>query len=168
LAGQADLPIPSDGPMTVAIADVDPGGDRVMGIARDVPWPDAGPVVLAARSADATFVSVLAPGSTTSTHNLGGEPRGDVSFDLSMPVPIARAARGVLQTSAVPSSWQISALNDQHGYLRWSEADAALAPVVGERVGFGISHPCTTFDKYHWMPIVENDYRVIDAAVMHF
>jgi D-serine dehydratase len=92
----------------------------------------------------------------------------DVSFDLSMPVPIARAARGVLQPSAVPPSWQITALNDQHGYLRWSEADAALAPVVGERIGFGISHPCTTFDKYHWMPIVENDYRVSDAAAMHF
>ena len=92
----------------------------------------------------------------------------DVSFDLSMPTPIARAARGALQTSAVPSSWHISALNDQHGYLRWNEADAALAPVVGERIGFGISHPCTTFDKWHWMPVVEDDYRVSDAVSIHF
>ena len=79
----------------------------------------------------------------------------DVSFDLSMPVPIARAARGALQASGVPASWEITALNDQHGYLRWSDADAALAPMVGERVAFGISHPCTTFDKWHWMPVVD-------------
>ena len=92
----------------------------------------------------------------------------DVSFDLSMPVPIARAARGVLAPSAVPASWQVSALNDQHGYLRWDAADEALAPAVGERVGFGISHPCTTFDKWHWMPVVEEDYRISDAVAMHF
>lgn len=92
----------------------------------------------------------------------------DISFDLSMPTPIARAARGALETSGVPASWEITALNDQHGYLRWSEADDALAPVVGERLGFGISHPCTTFDKWHWMPVVENDYHVTDAVSMHF
>ena len=85
-----------------------------------------------------------------------------------MPVPIARAARGALEPSAVPASWRIDALNDQHAYLRWGEADDALAPVVGERVGFGISHPCTTFDKWHWMPVVEDDYRVGDAVSMHF
>ena len=92
----------------------------------------------------------------------------DISFDLSMPTPIARAARGALETSAAPASWEITALNDQHGYLRWSEVDDALAPVVGERIGFGISHPCTTFDKWHWMPVVENDYHVTDAVSMHF
>ncbi len=92
----------------------------------------------------------------------------DVSFDLSMPKPIARAARGALATSEVPASWHVSALNDQHGYLRWTEADDATAPVVGERVGFGISHPCTTFDKWHWMPIVEDDYRVTDAVTINF
>ncbi|RZM03120.1 MAG: amino acid deaminase [Variovorax sp.] len=92
----------------------------------------------------------------------------DVSHDLSMPVPIARAALGTRRTSAVPGSWQVSALNDQHAYLRWSEVDDALAPVVGERVGFGISHPCTTFDKWRWMPVVEDDYTLRDAVTMHF
>jgi D-serine dehydratase len=92
----------------------------------------------------------------------------DISFDLSMPVPIARAAAGSLAPSAVPGSWQVSALNDQHAYLRWDAADEGLAPAVGERIGFGISHPCTTFDKWHWMPVVEEDYRVSDAVSMQF
>jgi D-serine dehydratase len=94
--------------------------------------------------------------------------RRDLSFDIEMPMPIARAPRGALSTSAVPASWKITGLNDQHAHLRWDAADAARAPVVGERIGLGISHPCTTFDKWHWMPLVDADYRVVDAAVMVF
>ena len=100
-----------------------------------------------------------------------GAGKRDLSFDLAMPVPIARAAAGSLQARGVPDGWRIDALNDQHAYLRWDAADAALAadaPAVGERIGLGISHPCTTFDKWHWMPVVEADYRVSDAVTMRF
>jgi len=92
----------------------------------------------------------------------------DISYDLELPFPIHRAARGAMAASDVPASWKITALNDQHAYLRWDTADEAAAPAVGDRVGLGISHPCTTFDKWHWMPIVENDYRVSDAVSLHF
>ena len=92
----------------------------------------------------------------------------DISFDLSMPVPVARAARGMLEPQAVPAGWKITALNDQHAYLRWDAGEEAQAPAVGDRVGLGISHPCTTFDKWHWMPVVEENYRVSDAVAMHF
>ncbi|TAN12304.1 MAG: amino acid deaminase [Burkholderiaceae bacterium] len=94
--------------------------------------------------------------------------RRDISYDQDMPIPIARAALGERAARPVPRSWRVSELNDQHAYLRWDAADDALAPVVGERVGLGISHPCTTFDKWRWMPIVDNDYRVVDAITMHF
>ncbi len=100
-----------------------------------------------------------------------GAGKRDVSYDLSQPVPIARAAAGSLQTRGVPQGWRIDALNDQHAYLRWNAADAALAadaPVVGERIGLGISHPCTTFDKWHWMPVVGGDFGVSDAVTMRF
>ena len=94
--------------------------------------------------------------------------RRDLSFDIEMPIPFARAARGVLTPQPVPASWKVVALNDQHAHLRWDAADAAQAPAVGERVGLGISHPCTTFDKWHWMPVVDDDYRVVDAITTHF
>ncbi|RZL64282.1 MAG: amino acid deaminase [Variovorax sp.] len=97
-----------------------------------------------------------------------GAGKRDVSFDLSMPKPIARSAHGSLTTAGVPPSWRITSLNDQHAYLRWDAADEASAPAVGERIGLGISHPCTTFDKWHWMPVVEADYRVSDAVTMNF
>jgi len=94
--------------------------------------------------------------------------RRDLSFDIELPIPIARAARGARTPSGSPASWRITGLNDQHAYLRWEGTDAGSAPVVGERIGLGISHPCTTFDKWQWMPIVDDDYRVVDALVTHF
>lgn len=94
--------------------------------------------------------------------------RRDLSFDIEMPIPLLRAARGAMVPHGVPASWKVTGLNDQHAHLRWDAADAPEAPRVGERIALGISHPCTTFDKWHWMPLVDEHYRVVDAAVMHF
>jgi D-serine dehydratase len=95
----------------------------------------------------------------------------DVSHDMDLPVPINHTARGALVPTTAPAGWRITGLNDQHAYLRWDKADEAAeaaAPAVGDRIGLGISHPCTTFDKWQWMPIVENDYRISDAVSLHF
>jgi D-serine dehydratase len=94
--------------------------------------------------------------------------RRDLSFDIEMPIPLLRAALDAMVPHAVPASWKIVALNDQHAHLRWDAAHAGEEPQVGERVALGISHPCTTFDKWHWMPMVDDHYRVVDAVVMHF
>ena len=91
----------------------------------------------------------------------------DLGIDMGLPVPIARAARAG-RPEPVPAGWTVSALNDQHAYLRWPEADDESAPQVGDLVGLGISHPCTTFDKWRWMPIVDDDYNVIDAITTNF
>ncbi|GLP81124.1 acyl-CoA dehydrogenase family protein [Mycobacterium antarcticum] len=103
LAATAELTVPDDGPLTVAVADVEPHGDRITGTALNVPWPAAGPVVLAARSADATFVAVLDRASAT-THNLAGEPRGDVPFDLST-ADVIRLPRDVADELQRRGAW---------------------------------------------------------------
>jgi D-serine dehydratase len=92
----------------------------------------------------------------------------DISFDIEMPIPFARAPRHARMPSNVPAGWKVTGLNDQHAYLRWDADDESSAPQVGERIGLGISHPCTTFDKWRWMPIVDDDYRVVDAVATHF
>ena len=93
----------------------------------------------------------------------------DVSYDLDLPVPVWRVDAGQQQVQAVPGHWTISALNDQHAYLRCDpEAPLEQQPRVGQLVGSGISHPCTTFDKWRWMPVVDDDYRVVDAVSIHF
>jgi D-serine dehydratase len=91
----------------------------------------------------------------------------DISFDLDLPVPVAHAKRGERQVTPAPAAWKITGLNDQHAYLRWDPSQTT-GPQVGDRIGLGISHPCTTFDKWHWMPIVDADYAVRDAVAMHF
>ena len=93
----------------------------------------------------------------------------DISYDLEMPIPIASAARGSNRVDPAPEGWRISGMNDQHAYLRWNIDDASPFPLkVGDRVALGISHPCTTFDKWRWMPIVDADYNVVDALVTWF
>ena len=91
----------------------------------------------------------------------------DISYDLEMPIPLLHCRRGSTVPSATPADWKISALNDQHAYLRGSDAQHA-ALQVGDLICLGISHPCTTFDKWRWMPLVDEDYQVCDAIVTCF
>jgi D-serine dehydratase len=70
---------------------------------------------------------------------------------------------------AVPSHWHIEALNDQHAYLRYdTNAPLSEQPQLGQIVGSGISHPCTTFDKWRWMPVVNDQYGVQSAISVNF
>jgi len=56
-------------------------------------------------------------------------------------------------------------LDDQHAYLAVPDG-GGLSP--GDLVGFGISHPCTTLDKWRVIPVVDDDYQVIDAVHTFF
>lgn len=94
--------------------------------------------------------------------------RRDVSFDQGWPLPVWHLPRGTdAARAAAPVGWSITGLNDQHAYLRWDPA-ACAGPAVGERVALGPSHPCTTFDKWAWMAVVDEDDRVIDAITTQF
>jgi len=88
----------------------------------------------------------------------------DVSHDLDLPRARWHAPEGGTITDA-PASWRIEALNDQHAFLR---GDAATMPSVGARIGCSISHPCTTFDKWRNVLIVDDGYDVVDAVSTWF
>ena len=92
----------------------------------------------------------------------------DASFDIEMPIVSAafRPQRDA-QPRPAPADWKVVAMNDQHAYLRFSP-DAADAPRVLDRVGCGISHPCTTFDKWRALFTVDDDYRVTGAIRTYF
>ena len=93
----------------------------------------------------------------------------DVSYDLDLPVAIWRAKLGDTGTQGVPAHWHIEALNDQHAYLRFDpSAPVNEQPQLGQLVGCGISHPCTTFDKWRWMPIIDEHFNVVDAISVNF
>lgn len=93
--------------------------------------------------------------------------RRDVSFDSAMPKAVYVCRLGQTTASDAPADWTVTTLNDQHAYLR-APAGTTLALQVGDRVGLGISHPCTTFDKWRWMVLVDNHYNVVDAIVTSF
>jgi D-serine dehydratase len=91
--------------------------------------------------------------------NLG---RRDVSFDLGLPVPLRIARDGLLLPA---SDLTVTALGDQHAWLA-VPADHDLA--VGDLVGVGVSHPCTTFDKWPLLMLVDDGYTVVGGVRTHF
>jgi D-serine dehydratase len=90
----------------------------------------------------------------------------DVSTDWGLPVALKFSPGGSREIQAAPATWAIEKLNDQHAYLRLNEAGVALQ--VGDRVALGISHPCTTFDKWRWMAVVDERYEIVDAITTSF
>lgn len=92
--------------------------------------------------------------------------RRDISYDIELPMPVKHSPRGTREVTGVPADWKISALNDQHAYLRFDPA--GRVPQVGDRVVLGISHPCTTFDKWRWLAVIEDDSAVSGAISTRF
>lgn len=88
----------------------------------------------------------------------------DVSFDAGMPVPRWRVRTQSDHVQPLQRA-EVSALDDQHAYLRLPE-DQEIA--VGDLVGCGISHPCTTFDKWELLFVVDDEWSVIGAIKTYF
>jgi len=90
----------------------------------------------------------------------------DASYDVAMPTPLLWYSLERRQSpQALDEQYQILKLDDQHAFLSIPEN----SPIkVGDMVACGISHPCTTFDKWKWLPIVDDNYKVIDAVLTYF
>jgi len=92
----------------------------------------------------------------------------DASYDIEMPIALKRYRAGAdAAPRPVPAGWTITSMNDQHAYLRCG-ADEADPPQVGDLIGCGISHPCTTFDKWRVLFTVDDAYRVTGAIRTYF
>lgn len=85
--------------------------------------------------------------------------RRDAPFDGTLPIPQAVRGRDEASSDRALSGSHLSALNDQHAYLRLGPQSDLR---VGEIVRCGISHPCTAFDKWTMIPAVQ-DERVVGA-----
>ena len=90
----------------------------------------------------------------------------DVSHDLHLPYARWRFRPGQdARPLPLDDDAAVTSLNDQHAYLKLPPSSDLR---VGDMVGCTISHPCTTFDKWRFMPIVDDDYRVVDAITTRF
>lgn len=84
--------------------------------------------------------------------------RRDLGDDKGFPSVIAPLPAGA---GPLP----IYAMNDQHSFVR--PPDASALP-VGALTRVGISHPCTTLDKWRVLLITDDEYNVVDTAATIF
>ncbi|MEV6784157.1 amino acid deaminase [Streptomyces sp. NPDC051098] len=82
----------------------------------------------------------------------------DAAHDLDLPE--AQVVRDGRTGEIRPATGiTVSGLSDQHGWVR-TAPEAELE--VGDWIGMGLSHPCTSFDKWQLIPLVEADGTVTD------
>jgi D-serine deaminase-like pyridoxal phosphate-dependent protein len=90
-----------------------------------------------------------------------GLGKRDTSFDLGLPIPLHLARRSSPKVEAFTEGALVG-LDDQHGYFRLGQSPGPGAVVPGDRIGFGLSHPCTAFDKWRTVLLVDDAYKVQD------
>ena len=78
-----------------------------------------------------------------------------------MPAVVRRGER----TDRVDGELEVFRLDDQHAYAKVA---AGFDLTVGDIVGCGISHPCTTFERWRAMPLVDEHFDVVGAVRTFF
>jgi D-serine deaminase-like pyridoxal phosphate-dependent protein len=88
-----------------------------------------------------------------------GAGKRDVGTDIGLPVVTGRfAADGSPQPAG---DLYVAGINDQHAYLRRRSGLALRGDLaVADVVRLGISHPCTTFDRWQHIVAVDDDDRI--------
>ncbi|MET9991624.1 amino acid deaminase [Streptomyces mutabilis] len=80
----------------------------------------------------------------------------DAAYDLHLPFAQVVRRDGAERPA---TGIEVTGLSDQHAWLR-TTAEADLE--VGDWLGTGLSHPCTSFDKWQLIPVAEADGTVVD------
>jgi len=90
----------------------------------------------------------------------------DISYDADLPTAILGRPRqtGTIEAIA-PGALEVRKLSDQHAHIVVHEK---VPLAIGDQIGFGVSHPCTTFDKWRTIFEVDDDGIVIDAIATFF
>ena len=114
----------------------------------------------------ATVISRPEPGLAL----LDGGKR-DFPYDEGLPEIQVRSSRARGEAGARLEGVYVSALNDQHAFL--SLPTGPPSPVrVGDRLRLGLSHPCTAFDKWVLIPVIDDpdgeDPLVVDLLRTFF
>ncbi|MFI6250556.1 amino acid deaminase [Streptomyces sp. NPDC051016] len=86
----------------------------------------------------------------------------DAAYDLHLPFAQVVRRDG---TERPATGIEVTGLSDQHTWLRTAPG-ADLE--VGDWVGLGLSHPCTSFDKWQLIPVAEADGTVVDYIRTYF
>ena len=89
----------------------------------------------------------------------------DCSYDYRPPEPQHWFRPGTHELPVPLTGHTVIQQNDQHAYVQYS----GQSPLrVGDMVALGISHPCTTFDKWQLICVVDDRYDVVSAVRTFF
>jgi D-serine dehydratase len=92
--------------------------------------------------------------------------RRDFGQDAGNPVALTHVRRGSAVCRPLrESGWRIAAASDQHAHVAVPPGHGVE---VGDLVALGPSHPCTTFDKWRVLYLVDDDYNVTEAIRTYF
>jgi D-serine dehydratase len=91
-----------------------------------------------------------------------GFGKRDASYDIDLPFPLRRLDAGSGSAAPLPGA-TVAKLNDQHAFVR-HEGELA----VGDTVVLGLSHPCTVFDRWPLVPLLDDADRVVGAVRTYF
>lgn len=89
----------------------------------------------------------------------------DAAYDLDLPTVEVVRDPGSGEVRDAGDGIAVTGLSDQHAWLR-TPAGAGVS--VGDWVGLGLSHPCTSFDKWKLIPVVEADGTVVEYVRTYF
>lgn len=104
---------------------------------------------------------VSRPSPTQAFVNAG---KRDIAYDLGLPE--VELVRDPLSGAERPAPGvRVVKLSDQHA---WLETDSAGDLEVGDWVALGMSHPCTIFEKWPLIPVVEADGTVTEYVRTFF
>jgi D-serine deaminase-like pyridoxal phosphate-dependent protein len=89
----------------------------------------------------------------------------DAPFDEGLPEPrLIRTADGVI---APLRGCRVHKMSDQITFLGPERDGDALPVAVGDWIGLGLSHPCTTFDKWRLIPVVGGPHGTTVVDLVH-
>lgn len=96
-----------------------------------------------------------------------GFGKRDAPYDAGLPTALTRHARmGDRFAPPVPATGiGVEKLNDQHAFCR---VEAGVETAVGDLLEFGISHPCTAFDRWPLVPVLDDDDRLTGVVTTAF
>jgi D-serine deaminase-like pyridoxal phosphate-dependent protein len=94
---------------------------------------------------------------------IAGMGKREAPYDAGLPVPLRVRRTDGREEAAEGVS--VTQFNDHHAFL---SVPAGTKLVPGDLICFGISHPCTAFDKWQIIPVVDDEYRVTDLIRTYF
>ncbi|WP_116950392.1 alanine racemase [Jiangella endophytica] len=128
----------------IAYQELSPFGDRVRDVASLRP----------AAELWARVLSRPEPGLA-----LLGAGKRECPYDLHLPMVLRAAGPGGERRSIAGAV--VTDMNDHHSYLAVPE-DAELRP--GDAVALGMSHPCTIFDKWDQIPVLDGAGETVEVV----